>query len=75
MEYEYLTYEWRKNRVVVHGWSRYPVHSVLAGQPMKCFLAFFDTQEEAEQAYPKATASPSRMQAQNTFDHLPDDEI
>jgi hypothetical protein len=53
--------------------SVYPRHSVLAGQPMIKFIDSFDTLDEAQAAFPKATLSHSLMMPVNTFDHLPDD--
>lgn len=72
-KFDYLTYEWRKNSIVVHGWDYYPRYSVLAGQQRKSFLDSFDTAEEAQDAYPTAEPSHPMMQPVNTFGHLSDD--
>lgn len=72
-DFEYLTYEWRRGKIVVHGWDMWPNSSVLAGQERKSFIDSFETEEDAQIAYPSAGASHEMMQPQNTFDHLPDD--
>lgn len=71
--YSHLTYECRNGSICVHGWDTYPSHSVLAGQPMKCFIDSFESVEEAKAAYPMAEGSHALLQPQNSFDHLPDD--
>ena len=52
----------------------YPAYSVLAGQVLIQFEAHFDTAEEAQAAYPDANFGNKWISAQNTFDHLSDDE-
>lgn len=71
-KYEYLTYEWRDGRVIVHGWGTYPRHSVLAGQASKTFIDAFDTVEAAKTAYPDATSSHPMLQPQVSLNHLSD---
>jgi len=61
------------NFVVKDTGSRYPRHSVLAGQVQVKFVDSFDTLEEAQAAYPQATLSHALMMPTNSFDHLPDD--
>lgn len=39
----------------VYEYSEYPASSVLAGRERRVFLTSFDTLEEAQSAYPKAT--------------------
>jgi hypothetical protein len=53
--------------------SRYPRHSVLAGQVQIKFVDSFDTLEDAVAAYPNATLSHDLLMPTNSFDHLPDD--
>ena len=66
---EYLTeYRWW----AVYEFGTYPRSSVLAGQAMKSYRDSFDTLEEAQAAYPQANVG--YRSANNTFDHLSDEE-
>ena len=69
--FDYLTSEWRDDSYCVHGWGVWDGGS-LDGQSKKTFITSFETPEEALEAYPDAKPSHPLMQAQNTFDHLPD---
>jgi hypothetical protein len=73
--YERYTYSYdsQYKRIAVHGWGIYKESSVLAGQPMKVFIDFFDTPEAALKKFPTATASSTWTEPKNTFDHLPDE--
>ena len=60
------------------GWSVYefdvyPRSSVLAGQTRKQWIAGYDSLEEAQQEHP--TADVGYVDANNSFDHLPDDDM
>jgi len=56
----------------VYEYSTYPRSSVLAGQQRRVFLDSFDTQEQAEAAYPQAkTVIDSGYRAPD-LSHLPD---
>lgn len=58
--------------VDVLGWSTYPPSSVLAGQPMKCFLDNLPTEEAARKAYPSAEGfSSAWTDPQVSLSHLP----
>ena len=51
----------------------YPRGSVLEGQQMKTFKGHYDTVEEAMKANPRATVG--YRDPQNTFNHLPSEEM
>lgn len=53
----------------VYEWGVYEQSSVLAGQTRKRFVTWFDTQEEAQAAYPNAEVG--YRSAHNTYNHLP----
>jgi|TARA_R100000149_G_scaffold31482_1_gene12137 hypothetical protein len=60
------------------GWSVYefgvyPRSSVLAGQTRKQWIAGYDTLEKAQLEHP--TADVGYMDANNSFDHLPEDDM
>tara|TARA_R110000803_G_scaffold122511_1_gene190509 strand:+ start:449 stop:670 length:222 start_codon:yes stop_codon:yes gene_type:complete len=55
----------------VYQFGEYPEGSVLEGQTMKQFMDMYDTAEQAKAAYPEA--EESYRDANNHFDHLPDD--
>lgn len=60
------------------GWSVYefdvyPRSSVLSGQTRKRFINTYDSISEAEKHYP--TADVCARDANNSFDHLPDDDM
>lgn len=56
----------------VLGWGTYPGSSVLAGQTMKVFLNHFDTQEQAQAAYPQAEGFTNAWtEPQVSLSHLP----
>ena len=71
-DYDYYTLRHGKwGGVDVLGWSTYPRHSVLAGQPMKVFLDNFDTEEEARKAYPQAEHFSNKWtEPQVSLNHL-----
>jgi hypothetical protein len=56
-------------KFAVYGWGTYPRHSVLAGQSMKKFIKWYDTEEEAKSAFPDAEIG--YRSAHNSFGHLP----
>ena len=56
----------------VYEWSIYPRGSVLAGQNCKRFVTWFDTEEKALAAYPKADVG--YRSAHNTYSHLPGED-
>jgi len=58
---------------VVYEFGVYPKGSLLAGQTMKTYKNSFDTIEEAQKAYPQA--KEMYRDANNTFDHLPSEEM
>ena len=58
---------------VVYKFGVYPRTSVLAGQTMKTYVSTFYTIEEADKAYPQA--KEMYRDANNTFDHLPSEEL
>lgn len=51
---------------------KYPADSVLAGQPMICFIDSFDTLDAAKAQYPHAELSHDLLMPQNSFNHLSD---
>ena len=57
----------------LYEFSTYPRSSVLAGQTMKSYRGHYDTLEQAEKENP--TASTGFRDANNTFDHLPSEEM
>ena len=50
----------------------YPESSVLAGQPRICWVATFETLEEAQIAYPDAVLRCNWTAPRNFFNHLPE---
>ena len=66
------TIEQKNGRFAVYGFGTYGRGSVLAGQTMKRFLDFYDTEAEAVAAYPQA--SPGYRSAHNTYGHLPGED-
>jgi hypothetical protein len=60
-------YEWWS----VYEFGTYERSSVLAGQTRKRFVTRFDTEAEAQAAYP--SASVGYRSAHNTYNHLPDE--
>lgn len=73
-QFDYLTLRvGRYGGVDVVGWGTYPDTSVLAGQPMKCFIDNFATEEQARAAYPQAQAFSHPMtEPRVSLAHLPD---
>lgn len=67
-----ISFDERYNQWAVHEFSVYPRHSVLAGQTCKRFLNFFDSEEDAKAAHPKADIG--YRGAYNTFGHLPGED-
>ena len=57
----------------LYEFSTYPRSSVLAGQTMKSYRGHYDTVEQAQAEYPSARVG--YRDANNTFDHLPDEEM
>ena len=57
----------------LYEFSTYPRSSVLAGQTMKSYRGAYDTLEQAEKENP--TAVVGYRDPQNTFNHLPDEEM
>ena len=68
IEYDY-EYKWYS----LYEFGVYPRSSVLAGQVMKSYKRHYDTLEEAQADNP--TASAGYRDANNTFDHLPAEEM
>lgn len=68
IEYDH-EYEWYS----VYAFGVYGRGSLLEGQAMKVFKDSFFTEEEALKAYPQATVG--FVDPNNTFDHLPDNEM
>ena len=68
IEYDH-EYKWYS----LYEFGVYPRLSVLAGQTMKRFVTSFDTIEEAKKAYPQA--KEMYRDANNTFNHLPSEEL
>jgi hypothetical protein len=64
-----IEYDFDHDKYKVYEWSVYSKNSVLAGQTMKRFVDWFDTEFAARQAHPTATVST--RSAHNTFSHLP----
>jgi hypothetical protein len=64
---------YRNERYTVYEHSKYPRHSVLAGQRRRVWLDDFATLAEAQAAYPRATWSGPTYQAPY-LEHLPDNE-
>jgi hypothetical protein len=58
----------------VYGWGTYPSSSVLAGQPMKVFIASFPTMEAAQKAHPEATPANQWTEPQVSLNHLPGED-
>ena len=58
----------------VYGWSVYPQHSVLAGQNCKRFMGSFETLPEAVAAHPDAEVMGWRVDAGNSYNHLPSED-
>lgn len=80
MKYDRLTYEFKRDRdemgvdpICVYGWSTYPDNSVLAGQPMKCFIDAFPDDAAALAAYPTAKPSNRLSEPRVNLRHLPDE--
>ena len=74
-KYDRYTVECKgEDNFVIYGWSTYGKGSVLEGQPMKCFIDTFETQDDALKEYPTATPSNKWMEPQNTFNHLPGED-
>lgn len=73
--YEYHTLERKSDKVVAYGWRRYPVSSVLAGQPMKCFLDSYELEDigKAKADYPDAEWSSPWTEPQVSLNHLSDE--
>jgi hypothetical protein len=57
----------------VHGFKEADKNSVLEGQTLKCFVAVFDTLEDAQSAYPQAKMGSEWTDPQVSLNHLPDD--
>jgi len=76
-KYDYYTIQNKGNAEypdwVAYGWGTYPSHSVLAGQPMKCYLKSFDSLTEARDAYPDAELSNEYLEPQVCLNHLSDE--
>lgn len=70
-----LTIEWDSeyNWWCLYEFSIYPRSSVLAGQVMKSYRGHYDTVELAQKENP--TAVVGYRDANNTFDHLPDEQM
>ncbi len=75
IEFDYYTLRHGKwGGIDVLGWGTYPDSSVLAGQPMKCFLDNFPTEAEARRVYPQAEHfSNAWTEPQVSLAHLPDE--
>lgn len=76
MEFDHYTLSrGSSGEIEVIGWSTYPDHSVLAGQPMKVYLDCFGSEAEARKAYPEAGEFSSRWtEPQPALDHLPGED-
>lgn len=62
----------RYGGIDVVGWSTHGKGSVLEGQPMKCFLDNFKTEEEARAAHPEAQEfSNVWAEPKVSLNHLP----
>jgi hypothetical protein len=74
--FDRLTYSYdrRYDKTAVHGWSTYPASSVLAGQPQKVFIDFFDDAEAALAKYPSATPSNRLAEPTVSLAHLPGED-
>ena len=63
------------NSYIVYKWDIYPASSVLAGQNMKIFKEKYEFSSEglaqAQEEFPTATIG--YRDANNTYDHLPDE--
>ena len=62
------------NEFTVYEWGTYDRSSVLAGQQKKSYRDTFQTVALALEAYPKADVMEWTVSANNTFDHLPDED-
>ena len=56
---------------IVHGFTRHPANSVLAGQPCKVFLDSFDTEIGAREIYPDAQFGNCWTDPEVSLSHLP----
>lgn len=71
-------YEYFEKRLGQHGhtevigWREMPPSSVLAGQLVKCFLASFETEAEAEKVFGSMGWFNQYTAPQTSVDHLPD---
>ena len=68
-----IEYDGEYNWWYLYEFSTYPRSSVLAGQTMKSYIGHYDTVEQAQAEYPSARVG--YRDANNTFDHLPDEEM
>lgn len=75
-KYDRYTLQYKSmNGWCVYGWSTYPEHSVLAGQPQKCFIdSYGEDKEAAEAAYPQAKLSNQWAEPQVSLSHLPGED-
>lgn len=64
-----IEYDFDHDEYKVYEWGVYEKNSVLAGQTMKRFVTWFETEAAAREAYP--TAEVGSRSAHNTFSHLP----
>lgn len=72
-KFQYYTMNASRSGVVnVYGWGVYEKSSVLSGQPMKKFLAMFDTEAEAKAVYGDDMNFSSKWtEPQISVSHLP----
>ena len=68
-----IEYDGEYNWWYLYEFSTYPRSSVLAGQTMKSYIGHYDTVEQAQAEYPSARVG--YRDANNTFDHLPDEDM
>ena len=71
-----MDYTIEKDRMhtwIVYEFGVWPKGSLLVGQTMKTYKGTFHTLQEAEKAYPQA--KEMYRDANNTFDHLPAEEM
>jgi hypothetical protein len=78
-KYDYLTLQHKPlNGWCIYGWGTYKASSVLAGQPMKCFIDSYGDGDEgraaALAAYPQATPSSEWTEPQVSLSHLPGED-
>ena len=80
LPFDYYTKTGSPDNVTLHGWGHYGYQSVLAGQSMKQFLGFYNSEEDLNADLLDAGIAPEWVEwsskfsePQNSFNHLPDE--